>query len=307
MPNVPPPLLVETWTDTRDTLHMWLQIIGKLRMACTPPINHWWHVALFVNARGLTTGAVPYEDLVWEAQFDFVAHELVFRASDGRQESIPLRPVTVAEFYRAVLDVLSRWGLSIPIFATPNEVADAIPFAEDTVHASYDASSATAFWQQLVYANGVLSTFRSGFDGKASPVHFFWGAMDLAVTRFSGREAPPHPGGVPNCPDSVMREGYSHELSSAGFWPGGGEEGAFYSYVYPATAEFSRAPAGRGFFNAELGEFVLPLERARGSDDPRAVVLEFLDATYAAAYRDGGWDASPLADLDAGAGSVRAG
>ena len=287
-----PVLPVDSWAATRETLHMWLQIVGKLRMACTPPINHWWHVTLTVTARGLGTGAVPYEGRLWDAEFDFISHELVLRTDDGERTLIALRPMSVADFYREVQAALSQLGLDIRIHASPNEVADAIPFGDDTVHASYEADHAQLFWRQLAYAHRILSVFRAEYTGKVSPVHFFWGAMDIAVTRFSGREAPPHPGGAPNCPDWVMREGYSHELSSAGFWPGGGDEGAFYSYVYPATDRFALAEIpGPGYFDTGLGEFVLPFEHVRDAADPDAVVLQFLRATYDVAVRDGRWDA----------------
>jgi hypothetical protein len=273
---------------------MWLQIVGKLRMVCTPPINHWWHVPLYVTARGLATGLVPSPHRSWDAEFDFTGHELLFRTADGGRETISLRPMTVAVFYNEVRGALERLGLDIRIHASPNEVVDAIPFADDTVHSSYDPDAVTAFWQQLVFAHDVLLEFRSRFGGKVSPVHFFWGAMDLAVTRFSGRDAPPHPGGAPNCPDHVMREGYSHELSSAGFWPGGGAEGAFYSYAYPAPKEFDEAPVPeQATFDEGLGEFILPFEFVRAAADPRRLVSDFLEATFDAASRLGGWGTQP--------------
>ena len=221
-----PALLVDEWTATRDTLHMWTQIVGKIRMTHLPLLNHWWQVTLYVSPRGLTTGAVPYWDAVLDMEFDFVNHVLAIRKSDGRQEAVPLAAKPVAEFYGDTLSALDRLGIESHIVARPNEVDPAIVFAEDYQHAEYDPDLARTFWQQLVQSHRVMTNFRAGFIGKASPVQFFWGAMDLACTRFSGRPAPTHPGGAPNCPDWVMVEGYSRELCSCGFWPGGGKEGA---------------------------------------------------------------------------------
>jgi hypothetical protein len=290
-----PDLAVESWTPTRDTLYMWTQIVGKIRMALAAPVNHWWHVTLRVDARGLTTGAIPVGARLLELAFDFIDQVLVVRTSDGRQVTIPLPGQSVAGFYAEVFDALRRLEVEVAIHPSPNEVEVAIPFADDTVHATYVPEQANAFWRQLIQADRVLQTFRSEFGGKVSPVHFFWGAMDLAVTRFSGRTAPPHPGGAPNCPDSVMREGYSHELSSAGFWPGGGSEGAFYSYAYPAPDGYAEAalPPGASFSD-EYGEFLLPYEVVRTSADPDATVLAFLRATYDAAASRGAWPADLL-------------
>ncbi len=285
-----PLLRVDSWTPTRETLHMWVQIIGKMRMVSTPPINHWWHVPLYVTARGLATGFVPSPADGWDAEFDLVDHRLILRTTGGESEVLPLHAQSVASFYADVQAALARLGLGIRIFASPNEVPDAIPFADDEVHASYDPDAAHAFWRQLLFAQRVLQQFRGEFIGKCSPVHFFWGAMDLAVTRFSGREAPPHPGGAPNCPDFVMREGYSHELSSAGFWPGGGEEGAFYSYAYPAPDGYADADVPDGArYDTTLGEFILPLEAVRAAADPEGLVLDFLHATHDAAARLARW------------------
>ncbi len=216
-----PSLRVSDWTATRDTLHMWTQIVGKIRMAHAPMVNHWWQVTLYVDPRGLTTSAVPYRTGAFEIAFDFVGHRLEVRSSDGGERGFPLRPMPVAEFYAQVLHALDALGIEAPIRPYPNEVEPAIPFAEDHDHASYDGDAAALFWRQLLQAHRVMGEFRSHFVGKVSPVHFFWGAMDLACTRFSGRKAPPHPGGAPNCGDWVMVEGYSRELSSCGFWPGG--------------------------------------------------------------------------------------
>ena len=285
-----PSLAVQSWTPTRDTLHMWTQIVGKIRMALAAPVNHWWHVTLRVDARGLTTGAIPIGPRLLEIAFDFLDHVLLVRTSDGGRVSIPLPGRSVAQLYAEVFDALRHLDVEVVIHPSPNEVEVAIPFADDTVHATYVPEHATAFWRQLIQADRVLQRFRSEFRGKVSPVHFFWGAMDLAVTRFSGRTAPPHPGGAPNCPDSVMREGYSHELSSAGFWPGGGSEGAFYSYAYPAPDGYAEAelPPGASF-SEEYGEFLLPYEAARASADPDATVLAFLRATYSAAAERADW------------------
>ena len=288
-----PALAIEDWADTRATFHLWTQIVGKIRMVSTPAENHWWHVPLYISARGLTTGAIPYGDGVFDLEFDLLAHELVIRRSTGEQRTVPLRAVSVATFYREVTDALLALDIEVAIHAAPNEVDPAIPFAQDETHASYDAESMVLFWRQLVQAQRVLRQFRSGFTGKASPVHLFWGALDLAVTRFSGRIAPEHPGGVPNCPDRVMVEGYSHEISSAGFWPGGGAEGAFYSYAYPVPDGFADAVVPSGaFFSEQYGEFLLPYEVVRASADPDRLVLDFLEATYRAAADLAEWPGS---------------
>lgn len=286
-------LPVDSWQPTRDTLHMWTQIVGKVRMALTPPVNHWWHVTLYPSARGLSTGPILAPSGILDIEFDFIEHELVLRTSDGGRRALPLAGQSVASFYEETLSALRELGVPVEIHPVPNEVAVAIPFADDTIHCTYDPEHAQAFWRQLIDAERQLQSFRSGFTGKVSPVHYFWGAMDLAVTRFSGRTAPRHPGGAPNCPDSVMLEGYSHELSSAGFWPGGGAEGAYYSYAYPAPEGFAEAPVPAGaFFSEELGEFLLPYETVRRSTDPDALVREFLDATYRAAADLGHWPAA---------------
>ena len=285
-----PALKTTDWADARATFHMFTQVVGKVRLMLAPHVNHWWHVPLYVSARGLSTSAIPYGHDALDIEFDLVDHVIRFRRSDGRGTAFALEPMTVAAFYARTMASLDEIGVRVRIHATPNEVDPAIPFALDTTHASYDPTAVHAFWRQLVQAERVLGEFRSRFIGKVSPVHLFWGALDLAVTRFSGRVAPPHPGGAPNCPDSVMVEGYSHELSSAGFWPGGGEEGAFYSYAYPAPEGFADAavPAG-SFYSAELGEFLLPWETVRAAADPERLVLDFLEATYAAAATGGAW------------------
>ncbi|MEV8213543.1 DUF5996 family protein [Leifsonia sp. NPDC077715] len=283
-------LAVDSWQATRDTLHMWTQIVGKIRMALTPSVNHWWHVTLYLSARGLSTGPIPVPGGILDMEFDFVEHRLVLRSSDGERRYLPLAGQSVASFYAATMDALGSLGVEVEIHPVPNEVEVAIPFAEDTEHCTYDPEQAQAFWHQLIDAGTQLQRFRSRFIGKVSPVHYFWGAMDLAVTRFSGRTAPMHPGGAPNCPDSVMHEGYSHELSSAGFWPGGGAEGAYYSYAYPAPAGFADAEVPEGaYFSDALGEFLLPYEVVRAAADPDALVQAFLEATYRAAAELGEW------------------
>ena len=288
-----PSLAVADWTDSRDTFHMFTQIVGKIRLKCEPMVNHWWQVPLYVSARGLTTGSMPYAGDAFDMEFDLVDHVLRIRRSDGRSAEVTLRAMPVAEFYAATKAALAEVGIDVPIVARPNEVDPAIPFADDFGHASYDPAAVHAFWLQLVQAQRVLTDFRAGFGGKVSPVHFFWGAIDLAVTRFSGRPAPQHPGGVPNCPDHVMIEGYSHAISSAGFWPGGGAEGAFYSYAYPAPEGFSDAPVpAPAYFDHALGEFILPYEAVRTAADPDALVRDFLAATYEAAASLGRWDRS---------------
>lgn len=285
-------LAVDSWQATRDTLHMWTQIVGKIRMALTPPVNHWWHVTLYPSARGLSTGPIPVPSGILDIEFDFVEHRLVLRTNDGDSRSLPLAGQSVASFYAATMDAVGSLGVAVEIHPVPNEVEVAIPFADDTEHCTYDPEQAQAFWHQLIDAGTQLQRFRSRFIGKVSPVHYFWGAMDLAVTRFSGRTAPMHPGGAPNCPDSVMHEGYSHELSSAGFWPGGGAEGAYYSYAYPAPGGFADADVPEGaYFSEELGEFLLPYEVVRAADDPDAMVQAFLEATYRAAAELGEWPA----------------
>jgi len=286
-----PRLRVADWVETRDTLHMWTQIVGKIRMAHAPAVNHWWHVTLYPSARGLTTSAVPYRDGAFDIEFDFLGHQLRLRTSDGRSRTVALEPKPVAVFYRETMAALAGLGVPTRIHAVPNEVESAIPFAEDEVHKAYDGAAAQSFWRQVLQAQRVLEGFRSGFTGKASPVHFFWGAMDLAYTRFSGRTAPPHPGGAPNCPPSVMREGYSHELASCGFWPGGGEEGAFYAYAYPEPPGYPDRPAGPGaaLYDKGYGEFLLPYEAVAGSPDPDRTLTDFLRSTYEAAADLAAW------------------
>ncbi|HUP20949.1 MAG TPA: DUF5996 family protein [Gemmatimonadota bacterium] len=291
-----PDLRLEAWQDTYATIHMWSQVVGKVRMAKTPPENHWWHVPLYLTSRGLTTSPIPDGPRTFQLDFDFLDHSLDLTTSDGDVRSIPLRPMTVADFHRDVLAGLRDLEIDVRIWPFPVEVPDPIPFEEDTVHGAYDAEWATRLWRALAQADRVTKAFRNDFLGKASPVHFFWGGFDLASTRFSGREAPPHPG-VPGIADSITREGYSHECWSAGWWPGAGlGEPAFYAYAYP-TPEGLRdrpvEPAEAGW-NETLGEFVLPYEAVRSAADPDAHLLAFLRTTYAAAADAGGWDRDRL-------------
>jgi hypothetical protein len=291
-----PRLRVADWSETHNTLHMWVQIIGKIRMAHAPMLKHWWQVTLYVSPRGLTTSAIPYRDGAFDIEFDFVEHLLHIRSSDGEQRTVAMESKSVAHFYAQVMGALDELGIEAPIHTRPNEVDPAIPFSDDHHNATYDPRAAHLFWRQLLQASRVLGEFRSHFVGKDSPVHFFWGAMDLAYTRFSGRPAPRHPGGIPNCPDWVMVEGYSAELCSAGFWPGGGDEGAFYAYAYPEPPGFADdrvGPSGT-FYSRELGEFLLPYEVAAAADEPDAILTDFLHSTYQAAALRAGWDRGAL-------------
>lgn len=293
-----PSLRVDDWTPTRDTLHMWAQIVGKIRLAHMPLVNHWWQVTLYVSPRGLTTGAIPYGTAVFDMEFDFVNHALVIRHSDGSERSVLLQAKPVAQFYEETLSALDSLGISTRIVARPNEVVHAVAFAEDYQHAEYDSDAARTFWQQLVQADRVIGEFRASFVGKVSPVHFFWGSFDLACTRFSGRPAPKHAGGAPNCPDWVMVEGYSRELSSCGFWPGGGEEGAFYAYAYPEPEGFGGYPVqpDAAFYSEEHRQFLLPYEAVRTAHNSDQALSQFLQSTYAAAAELGGWDRTALED-----------
>ncbi|MEU6745576.1 DUF5996 family protein [Spirillospora sp. NPDC046719] len=292
-----PRLRVADWTDTRETLHMWAQIVGKIRMAHAPLVNHWWQVTLYVTPRGLTTSTIPFAAGAFDIEFDFVGHVLRIRSSSGEERRVALEPKPVADFYAETMDHLVGLGIETTIQARPNEVEPSIPFADDHQHASYDPDAARLFWRQLLQANRVLGEFRSHFVGKVSPVHFFWGAMDLACTRFSGRDAPRHPGGAPNCGDWVMVEGYSKELSSCGFWPGL-DEGAFYAYAYPEPEGFAERPVApdAAFYSRENGQFLLPYEAVATADDPDRTLSAFLQSTYEAAADLGGWDRPALED-----------
>ncbi|MEV4534505.1 DUF5996 family protein [Asanoa sp. NPDC049518] len=283
-----PALPVAAWQPTRDTVQLWTQIVGKTRLALAPPVNHWWNVTLYVNSTGLTTSLMPYQDRGVEIAFDFVAHVLDLRTTTGQSRQLALEPRSVADFYAEYRAHLADLDIDVMINPLPVELPDVIPFDQDHTHDSYDAAAMHAFWTSLVSADRVLSTFRAEYRAKVSPVHFFWGAFDLAVTRFSGRPAPRHPGGVPNCPDRVMWEAYCDEVSSAGYWPGGRDEGLFYSYAYPEPPGFRDRVAG---YDEELGEFVLPYASVRSADDPDAVLLDFLRRTYQAATTSGTWPA----------------
>jgi len=295
-----PELPLAAWRDTRDTVHLWTQVVGKIALTLTPWLNHSWHVAFYVTAHGLTTSPMPYDGGSLTIEFDFIEHVVWLRLSNGDFRKVVMRPVSVAEFYVEMGIALSELGLFFTINPMPCEISGAIPFGEDDVHKSYDPEYTGRFFRVLTSAHKVMSHFRTGFLGKASPVHFFWGSFDLAVTRFSGRSAPRHPGGVPHLPDSVAQEAYSHEVSSAGFWPGGGggpvEDAAFYSYAYPAPKGFAAAkvkPAA-ALWSKELGEFLLPYAAMRSAVDPDAALMDFLQSTYAAAADLAKWDRATL-------------
>jgi Family of unknown function (DUF5996) len=292
-----PDLTYAGWRETLATLHLWTQIVGKIRLTLTPWLNHGWQAPLYVTARGLGTSPIPIGAEIFEIEFDFVGHRLNVRTSRGDERSLPLRPQSVADFYHATIDLLASMGIAAAIKQTPNEVPNPIRFSEDRIHAAYDADAAHRFWRALVQADRVFKLFRTGFLGKASPVHFFWGSFDLAVTRFSGRRAPLHPGGVPGLPDAVTREAYSHEVSSAGFWPGNEAfpRPAFYAYAYPEPAGFRDRPIAPGaYFDTTLGEFILPYDTVARAREPDALLIDFLSTTYAAAADTGGWDRAAL-------------
>ncbi len=300
-PEAWPALPLEAWEPACDTLHLWTQIVGKSRLALAPMQNHWWQVPLYVTARGLGTSPVPYGDGTFETEFDFLDHRLVVRASEGGEAILPLEPQTVAQFYSRYLDALRSLGVPARIrHPQPNEVLHPLPFDADTQHAAYDAAATHRFWRALIQADRLLKEFRGRFIGKCSPVHFWWGSFDLACTRFSGRPAPRHPGGIPNLPDWATREAYSHECISAGWWPGNGggpvREPAFYAYAYPEPAGCMQAeihPA-EASYHPVLHEWLLPYEAVRRSSSPDAMVLDFLQSTYAAAAGLGGWDRAAL-------------
>jgi hypothetical protein len=294
-----PKIDYRAWKETELTLHLWSQIVGKVRLVQTPWINHSWHVPLYVTARGLTTSPIPHGNRIFEINFDFIGHSLEILEGSGQHRTIGLQPMSVADFYRAVMASLDELGLPVEINKVPSEMVDPLPFDEDQEHASYDADAANRFWRALAQVHRVFQRFRSEFIGKCSPVHFFWGSFDLAVTRFSGRPAPPHPGGIPNMPDWVAREAYSHEVSSAGFWPGGEllPSPIFYSYAYPEPEGFREQEVrpDAASFNRDLGEFVLPYDEVRGAESPDDALLEFLHTTYWAAADLGGWDREAFA------------
>ncbi|MFA6266510.1 MAG: DUF5996 family protein [Pseudolabrys sp.] len=305
-----PALPYEPWADTAATLHLWTQVAGKIRLARTPWLNHSWHVTLYVWPRGLTTGPIPDGDGAFAIEFDFIDHVLWLRHSDGHYRQVMLRPMPVSAFYAEVMAALEGLGIDVAINTMPCELANAVPFERDTARRSYDADAASRFWRVLLSVNRVLATFRSGFIGKASPVHFFWGSFDLAVTRFSGRTAPRHPGGIPHLPNAVAQEAYSHEVSSAGFWPGSPGPvnfPAFYSYAYPAPPGFAEAKVkpAQAFYSRILGEFILPYEAVRTSADPDATLMDFLQSTYDAAADLAQWDRQALECRPGEAGKPR--
>ncbi len=289
-----PALPANAWRETRATLHLMTQIVGKIRLALTPWQNHSWHVALYVTTRGLTTSPIPNRGHTFEIDFDFIDHILWIRTSAGEYRQIVLRSVSIAKFYDDIMSALHELGIAVTIDTMPNEIPNPVRFENDTEHESYDGEYAWRFWRALVATNEVFARFRTGFLGKTSPVHFFWGSFDLAVTRFSGRRAPLHPGGVPHLSDVVAREAYSHEVSSAGFWPGGGvyDEAAFYSYAYPTPEGFANAHVrpDAAFWSKDLGEFLLPYEVMRNEHDPDAALMAFLQSTYEAAADLAHWD-----------------
>jgi hypothetical protein len=296
-----PVLRFDRYGDTLATVHLWTQIVGKIRLRQMPWVNHSWQVTLYVTPRGLTTGSMPYAGGIFEITMDFTSHELIVTTSAGREGRMDLFPRSVADFYMALFDLLRGLDIQVKIYGTPCEIADAIPFREDLVHHSYDKQAINTLFLALARIEPVFVRFRSGFRGKVSPVHLFWGAFDLAVTRFSGREAPPHAGGMPNMPDRVMQEAYSHEVSSCGFWPGAAEfpTPVFYSYCYPTPADFGDQPVepAGAFYSTEKGEFFLPYADVQESADPENTLMQFLTTTYRAAAVTGYWDKKLECDL----------
>jgi hypothetical protein len=292
-----PPLVYAEWQESCATLHLWTQIVGKIRLALAPPVNHWWHVPLYLTSRGLTTSPMPYGGRTFQIDFDFIDHVLRIATSDGRSDNLALAPRSVADFYKEIMGRLRALGLEVRIWTTPVEIADPIRFQQDDVHASYDPVQVNRFWRLLTQVDQVFAAFRGRFIGKASPVHFFWGSFDHAVTRFSGRRAPPPPSN-PQIPDTINREAYSHEVSSCGFWPGNGGFGqaAFYSYAYPQPQGFGEAPVqpSAAYYSKEIGEFILPYDAVRQAASPRDTLLEFLQSAYAAAADLAHWDRAAL-------------
>lgn len=293
-----PSLPLEAWSEACTTLHMWTQIVGKHRLAQSPWVNHSWHVTLYVTSRGLTTSPIPCGVRTFQVDFDFVTHRLILQSSDGGAGGFALEPQSVAAFYTRFTEEMRKLDLDVKIHRRPNEVADAIRLDQDETHRAYDPEYTNRFWRVLVQSDRVFKQFRARFIGKCSPVHFFWGGPDLAVTRFSGRPAPLHPGGIPNLPDWVAQEAYSHEVSSCGFWPGGGAipYPAFYSYAYPEPAGFATAPVKpeTAFYSPDLREFILPYDVVRQSESPSDTILEFLQGTYDAAANLAKWDRKSL-------------
>lgn len=292
-PECWPALPLESWQDTCATLHLWTQMVGKVVLGLTPLVNHWWNITLHVSASGIATPRIPYGERAFELRFDFLQHRLVLETSEGLVKTLPLAPRTVADFYREFLSMLRSANIEVKIWRMPVEIPSPIPFDEDRVHKSYDPAAAEKFWRILLSADAVLRQFRAGFIGKCSPVHFFWGSFDLAVTRFSGRRAPERPGA-----DAMTREAYSHEVSSVGFWPGtpGVKDAAFYSYTAPQPEGFREARVGpsAAFYDAQLGEFLLSYEDVRKAASPTSALLEFCDTTYEAAATLGNWNRKAL-------------
>lgn len=303
-----PQLSYPAWRDTAATLQLWTQIVGKVRLSLTPWINHSWQVPFYVTARGLGTSPIPVDREAIDFEFDFIGDRLVVRSSRGEQRMLALEPQSVARFYERVMGLLRELHVAVRISDMPNELAHPIAFSSDHRHDSYDSGAAHAFWRVLLQADRLFKYFRSSYLGKVSPVHFFWGSFDLAVTRFSGRPAPLHPGGVPGLPDAVAREAYSHEVSSAGFWPGNDAfpRAAFYSYAYPEPPGFrSRAHSPGAYFDASLGEYILPYDTVRTAADPDALLLDFLMSTYTAAAEAGAWNRAQLECPPGAPGRVR--
>jgi hypothetical protein len=306
LPEVWPALPQAAWSDTCATLQLWMQIVGKVRMALTPPLNHSWNVTLYPTIRGLTTSPMAYGSLIVQIDFDFLDHVVVIEAGAGRRRQIPLRPMTVATFFDRLTAELASVGAPIHIWPVPVEVTNPVPFQLDEVHRAYDAEYAQRFWRVLLQTSRVFTVFRARFQGKVSPIHLFWGALDLACTRFSGRTAPEHPS-MPGLPDRVTRDAYSHEVSSCGFWPGApGMDAMFYSYAYPEPPGYRDSPIAPDYasFDKNLGEFVMPYEAMRKSPDPDGALLEFLQSTYEAAADCAHWDRAAL-EVEPQAGKIR--
>jgi hypothetical protein len=297
LPECWPALPLDSWKDTLATLHMWTQIVGKVRLALTPKVNHWWNVALYVTARGLTTGVIPYGKRVFEMEFDFIEHRLVVRSSDPQTKVVLLRARSVADFYAEFMSTLRSLDIDVEIWKMPVEIPDPIPFDQDKIHASYDPAYAQRLWRVLVSVDEVFKVFRSRFIGKSSPVHFFWGSFDLAVTRFSGRRAPERQDADPVL-RKIMKEAYSHEVISAGWWPGGGgvKDAAFYCYAAPQPPGFEKQTVRpqKAFYDSSLGEYLLMYEDARTTKSPSAALLEFLQSTYETGANTGKWDRASL-------------
>lgn len=293
-----PELNFNEWKDTLATVQLFAQIVGKIRLRTMPWINHSWHVTLYVTPKGLTTGSMPYAKGIFQIEFDCNKHVLIVTTSEEAEQEMQLQHLTVSDFYKGIFDMLNKLNIDINIYATPNEIENAIPFKKDIEHKTYNKEHIHNYWLALVQVEKVFTRFRAGFQGKCSPVHLFWGAFDLAVTRFSGRTAPLHPGGAPNMPVRVMQEAYSHEVSSAGFWPGSDafQHAAFYSYCYPTPASFGEqvVEPAEAFYNKEMGEFFLLYDVVRTANDPEATLLKFLYSTYEAAANTGNWNKAEL-------------